>query len=232
MEQYLSAARRVAQLAVGEPVPKMAKVTIPARRQAGGEPAVPAGLPRWRPRHARRHPASRMSSLPTANIASTSRRRLHRHGPVSARHGDRGHARASWWTAWKWCARRSADRNDLDLADRDGPRAARPSSPRCRPVPAQVTAGAHDVIDDLHRALLGVEQRRHAAAASATAAGLGMPIIRTAIEIVGPFAPQGLSLSDSRAKIFVCQPKQRGRGTALRRAASRGTWPPRRSAVP
>ena len=34
MEQYLSAARRAARLAVGEPVPKMAKVTIPAT-QAG-----------------------------------------------------------------------------------------------------------------------------------------------------------------------------------------------------
>src|SRR5262245_19215457 len=34
MDQYLSAARRAARLAVGEPVPKMAKVTIPAT-QAG-----------------------------------------------------------------------------------------------------------------------------------------------------------------------------------------------------
>ena len=35
----------------------------------------------------------------------------------------------------------------------------------------------------------------------------GMPIIRDGIQVVGPFSPQGLSLSDSRAKIFVCQPK-------------------------
>ena len=34
-----------------------------------------------------------------------------------------------------------------------------------------------------------------------------VPIIQTAIEIEGPFSPHGLSLSDSRAKIFVCQPK-------------------------
>jgi Protein of unknown function (DUF1592)/Protein of unknown function (DUF1588)/Protein of unknown function (DUF1585)/Protein of unknown function (DUF1595) len=33
-----------------------------------------------------------------------------------------------------------------------------------------------------------------------------MPIIRDGVQVVGPYAPQGLSLSASRAKIFVCQP--------------------------
>jgi len=35
----------------------------------------------------------------------------------------------------------------------------------------------------------------------------GMPQIRDGVQVVGPFSPQGLSLSESRAKIFVCQPK-------------------------
>jgi hypothetical protein len=35
-----------------------------------------------------------------------------------------------------------------------------------------------------------------------------MPIIRDGIEVVGPYSPQGLSLSASRAKIFICEPKQ------------------------
>jgi hypothetical protein len=34
-----------------------------------------------------------------------------------------------------------------------------------------------------------------------------VPIIQTAIEIEGPFAPHGLSMSESRAMIFVCEPK-------------------------
>jgi hypothetical protein len=34
-----------------------------------------------------------------------------------------------------------------------------------------------------------------------------MPIIRDGIQVVGPFSPHGLSLSESRAKIFVCQPQ-------------------------
>jgi hypothetical protein len=33
-----------------------------------------------------------------------------------------------------------------------------------------------------------------------------LPIIQTAVEIEGPFAPRGISMNDSRAKIFVCQP--------------------------
>jgi hypothetical protein len=34
-----------------------------------------------------------------------------------------------------------------------------------------------------------------------------MPIIQTAIEVEGPYSPHGLSMSESRAKIFVCEPK-------------------------
>ena len=34
-----------------------------------------------------------------------------------------------------------------------------------------------------------------------------MPIIRDGLQVVGPYSPQGLSLSASRAKIFICQPK-------------------------
>jgi hypothetical protein len=35
-----------------------------------------------------------------------------------------------------------------------------------------------------------------------------MPIIRDGIQVVGPYQPHGLSLSASRAKIFVCEPNQ------------------------
>ncbi len=89
MEQYLSAARRAARLAVGEPVPKMAKVTIPA---TPGQPRPPFPLgtrggtqPRRHPLHAR-VPGRRRISL------QCSGRRLHRHGSLSARRADRGHA--------------------------------------------------------------------------------------------------------------------------------------------
>ncbi len=42
----------------------------------------------------------------------------------------------------------------------------------------------------------------------------GMPIIRDGVQVVGPFSPQGLSLSESRAKIFICEPKQESEETA------------------
>ena len=35
-----------------------------------------------------------------------------------------------------------------------------------------------------------------------------MPIIRDGIQVVGPYQPRGLSLSTSRAKIFICEPQQ------------------------
>ncbi len=71
MEQYLSAARHAARLAVGEPAPKMAKVTIPATQAA----SIRFSL--WARAAARSVVAfaSRTCSRPTVNIISMFRKK-------------------------------------------------------------------------------------------------------------------------------------------------------------
>ncbi len=117
--------------------------------------------------------------------------------------------------AWKWLAAKSADMRISPLADRDGPKGRLTSSPRCLASrrtsrPARTPSRATFI-------------ERSWALSNDPTGGFGtgrvngMPIIRDGIQVVGPFTPQGLSLSESRAKIFVCQPKSGRRKSALRR---------------
>jgi hypothetical protein len=92
--------------------------------------------------------------------------------------------------------------DDLTLADRDGPKGRSALVAKVSGIPAQIAAGAHTVTATFI-------ERSWAMSNDPTGNGRanGMPIIRDGIQVVGPFSPQGLSLSESRAKIFVCQPK-------------------------
>jgi hypothetical protein len=97
---------------------------------------------------------------------------------------------------------------DLALADRDGPKGRTAIVAKVSGIPAQVKAGAHTVTATFI-------ERSWAESNDPTGGGkvLGMPIIRDGLQVVGPFSPQGLSLSASRAKIFVCQPNQEAEET-------------------
>ncbi|MGH8219084.1 MAG: DUF1592 domain-containing protein, partial [Steroidobacteraceae bacterium] len=97
--------------------------------------------------------------------------------------------------------------HDLTLADRDGPKGRAEIVAQVSNIPVKITAGAHKVT-------VTFIQRPWAESYDATGGGrggnifgVGMPIIRDGVEIKGPFQPDGLSLSASRAKIFVCEPK-------------------------
>ena len=68
---------------------------------------------------------------------------------------------------------------------------------------ANVEVGTHEVI-------VTFIERSWGASNNATGNGrvTGMPRIGLGVEIEGPFNPSGLSLSESREKIFVCQPAE------------------------
>jgi hypothetical protein len=91
----------------------------------------------------------------------------------------------------------------LAAADRDGPKGRSALVARLSNIPVQITAGAHTVT-------VTFIERSWAESNDPTGGGRlsGMPIIRDGIQIVGPYQPHGLSLNASRAKIFVCEPKQ------------------------
>ncbi len=209
MEQYLSAARRAARLAIGEPLPKMAKVTIPASQ--AGAAAFPLGT-----RGGTNRGGIRFSHVFPAD--GEYRFNVPEEDFIDMGLYPRGAQTAATMViiidGIEVVRKEIGGPEFLELADRDGPNGrdailAKVSSS------AQVKAGKREVI-------LTYIERSRSLSNDATAGGgfIGgnfggnvggrvsdIPIIQTAIEIEGPFAPQGLSLSESRARVFVCQPK-------------------------
>ena len=209
MEQYLSTARRAARLAVGEPVPKMAKVTIPATQ--AGAAAFPLGTRggsnRGGIRFTHVFPADGeyRFNVPEEDFLDMG---LYPRGAETS-------ARLVILIDGVEMVRKEIGGPEyIDLADRDGPEGRKAILARVSSA-VPITAGRHDVT-------MTYIERSVALSNDATAGGgfiggnfggnLGgrvsdVPILQTAIEIEGPFTPHGLSMSDSRAKIFVCQPK-------------------------
>jgi hypothetical protein len=94
---------------------------------------------------------------------------------------------------------------DLTLADRDGPKGRETITAKMSGIPAQIKAGEHTVtVTFIERAW----SESNDPTGGGRTFGIGMPIIRDGVEVVGPYSPQGLSLSASRAKIFICEPTQ------------------------
>jgi mono/diheme cytochrome c family protein len=201
-EQYLSAARRVAKRAVGEPIPKLAATAYPAssggqsprvsQTQANHVEGFPLGT-RGGMRFTHVFPADgeyRFDILDADNVAAG----LYPGGMETA-------ATMLLLIDGKEVARKEiGGPDDLALTDRDGP-VGRAAIVRKLTLPAQVAAGKHEVIATFI-------ERSWAMSNDTTGGGRvsGMPLIKGGMQVVGPFEPHGLSMSASRAKIFVCQP--------------------------
>jgi hypothetical protein len=208
MEQYLSAARRVAQRAIGEPIPKTASVFYGGGGGGGGQagPGSPVQLT-----HRDGFPLGTRGGVSFTHVFPADGE--YRFNFMDADSFDAGLYPRGMETAAKIVvlvdgvevARRElGGPEDLDVADRDGPKGRAALTAKVSGIPAQIKAGAHNVT-------VTFIERSWAMSNDATAIGSGkvsgMPIIRDGIQVVGPFSPQGLSLSASRAKIFICQPK-------------------------
>jgi hypothetical protein len=194
MEQYLSAARLAARLAVGEPVPKMAKVYHRMNSGSQDRSLFPLGT-RGGIRFTHVFPADgeyRFNFTDEEDIDAG----LYPRGMETA-------ATLVILVDGVEVARREIGGPEyLDLTDRDGP-AGRAEILAKVSSTVQVTAGHHEVI--------ATWIERSWAASNNPAGGgrvSGMPIIRNGMEVEGPFSPQGLSMSESRSKIFVCQPAE------------------------
>jgi mono/diheme cytochrome c family protein len=208
MEQYLSVARRAARLAIGEPLPKMAKVTIPAT--SAGAAAFPLGT-----RGGNRGGGIRFTHVFPAD--GEYRFNVPEEDFIDMGLYPRGAQTAATLVILidgvEMVRKEIGGPEYIDLADRDGPNGRKAILAKVASA-TQVKAGRHEVI-------LTYVERSRALSNDATAGGgfiggnfggnLGgrvsdMPIIQTAIEIEGPFAPSGLSMNDSRKRIFVCNP--------------------------
>ncbi len=92
---------------------------------------------------------------------------------------------------------------DLAIATRDGVAGGDVILAKIAGLSADVKVGTHDVI-------VTFIERSWAASNNATGNGrvTGMPIVGLGVEVEGPFDPKGLSMNESREKIFVCDPRE------------------------
>jgi mono/diheme cytochrome c family protein len=206
MEQYLSAARRVARRAVGEPVPKMSSVFYKGGGGGGGQAGPGVG----QTTHRDGFPLGTRGGMRFTHVFPADGE--YRFNFLDADNVDAGLYPRGMETAatlvilvdGKEVARKEiGGPEDMTLAERDGPKGRQAIVAKLSGIPAQIKAGSHEVIATFI-------ERSWAASNDPTGGGKvsGMPIIRDGIQVVGPFSPKGLSLSESRARIFVCQPMQ------------------------
>jgi hypothetical protein len=207
MEQYLSAARHVAQRAVGEPLPKMASVFHGGGGGGGGQ-AGP-GSPTQRV-HRDGFPLGTRGGVSFTHIFPADGEyhfNFMDGDSIDAGlypNGMETEATVVFLVDDKEVERKQVGGSeDLAVADRDGPKGRAALIARLSNIPVQVKAGEHTVT-------VTFIERPWSESNDPTGGGrvFGQPIIRDGIQVVGPYQPHGLSLSASRAKVFVCEPKQ------------------------
>jgi mono/diheme cytochrome c family protein len=209
MEQYLSATRRAVRLAIGEPTPKLQKVFITA------DVGRPSDYPLGTRANAAGGRAPGMSFWHVFPADGEYRFNVTEEDNLDIGLYPRGAENPATMVIivdGKEVARREIGGGEwLDIADRDGAD-GKNRILQMVSMSAKITAGRH------HVAITFIDRARSLSNEAAAGGGFGgfgpagrvnnVPIIQTGIEIEGPIAPQGLSMNESRARIFVCQPKK------------------------
>jgi Protein of unknown function (DUF1592)/Protein of unknown function (DUF1588)/Protein of unknown function (DUF1585)/Protein of unknown function (DUF1587)/Protein of unknown function (DUF1595) len=208
MQQYLIAARHIAETAVGEPRPKVATFFSGGGGGGGGQAGLGSAD---QYSHRNGFPLGTRGGVSFTHVFPADgvyRFSFHDGDSLDAGLYPRGmETRATMVVLVddKEVARREiGGPADLTLADRDGPKGRAAIVAQVSNIPVRITAGSH-------RVTVTFIQRSWAESNDPTGGGrifgIGMPIIRDGIQIKGPYGPTGLSLSASRAKIFICQPQ-------------------------
>lgn len=203
LEQYLSAARRVAQKAVGEPIPKMASTFYAANGGGGGG----AGFNSGQVNHRDGFPLGTRGGMNFTHVFPAD-------GEYRIDFLDADNLNAGLYPfgmlteatmvvlvdGVEVARRNIGGADDLALTDRLAQK-GREAIVAKMTFDIPVKAGKHEVT--------ATYIERSWAMSNDTAGGgrIGdMPVIKGGMQIVGPFQPAGISMNDSRARIFICQP--------------------------
>jgi len=208
MEQYLSAARHMAQKAVGEPVPKLESVFYGGGGGGGGQAGI-GSVTQYQ--HRDGFPLGTRGGVQFTHVFPADGEYHFNFldgDSIDAGLYPRGmetRATVVYLVDDKEVARRElGGPDDMTLTERDGPKGRAELIAKLSNIPVHVTQGAHTVT-------VTFIERSHAENNDPTGGNgrfIGMPILRDGIQVVGPFTPRGLSLSASRARIFICEPTQ------------------------
>jgi mono/diheme cytochrome c family protein len=212
LDQYITAARQIAKLAVSNPNPKVANVKHSLAASQEADLPLPPGT-RGGMRFKHNFPADgeyRINILDlslglyTATMENESTLVIMIDGKLVFRKPIGGPA-------------------DQALVDRKGPAGRDEIMSRFTKIPVQVEAGVRDVvvtfIDRSH-----VESDENVAGGFGGIGALGfgsgngrMPRLGDGVEILGPYNATGVSTTPSRALIFVCDPKKAGESACARK---------------
>jgi mono/diheme cytochrome c family protein len=211
LDQYLTASRHVAKLAIGDPNGRISNVKYSIAANQNSDEPLPPGT-RGGVRFKHNFPADgeyRINitdlsvGLYTGTMENESTLVIMIDGKIVFRKPVGGPA-------------------DLALADRKAAAGRAAIMDRFTKIPVQVQAGVRDVV-------VAFIDRSHVESDENVAAGFGgigvlgfgtgngrMARLVDGIEVVGPFNPTGVSKTPSRALIFVCDPKKIGETACAR----------------
>ncbi len=211
LDQYVTAARHIAALAVGDPHPRVANVKyLIAANQDTDEPLPPGTRGGIRFKH--NFPADgeyRINVLDlgvglyTSTMENESTLVIMIDGKIVFRKPIGGPA-------------------DLDVADRKAADGRAEIMQRFQKIPVQVQAGVRDVVVAfIEHASVESDENVAAGFGGIGALGFGngngrMARLADGVEIVGPYNATGISKTPSRALIFVCDPKKTGEPACAR----------------
>jgi len=214
LDQYVAAARHVAQLAVGNPNPRVSSVKYSIEAKSNPNDPLPLGT--WGGiKFKHNFPADGEYRVTLSNLAV---------GPYS-------NALVSENTMVIMIDGRVVVRKsiggaaDLSLADRTAGTGRAQIMDRFTKIPVTAKAGLHDIvvafIDRPH--VETSENLEKLQAYGGTTGGLAptdwRPHIFEGVVVAGPFNPTGVSMTPSRALIFVCDPKKVGEPACARQIA-------------
>jgi cytochrome c5 len=215
LDQYVAAARHVAELAVGNPNPRVSSVKYSiAANQNPDDPPPPGTWGGIKFKH--NFPADGEYRITINNLAV---------GPYS-------NALVRENTVVILIDGRIVFRKpiggaaDLSLADRTAGTGRAQIMERFSKIPVQVKAGVRDIVVafvDRSRVETS-ENLEKLQAYGGTTGGLATPdwrphLLEPGVVVTGPFNPTGVTITPSRALIFVCDPKKAGEPACARQIA-------------
>lgn len=217
LEQYISVARTVARLAVGEPEPKVASVYFPppGGDQDGYVDGMPLGT-RGGTRFEHSFPADGEYRINITDLDVG----------LYPRSLETEHTLVVLIDRSEVFREQLGGPEDLAFVDIGGAPARAEIMERFANIPVQVTAGVHEIV------VTFIERSRAATDGDifgftpyggfSFTGQMRVPRVIGGIEVVGPFASTGVSRTASREKVFVCEPEvaARERECAQRIAAN------------
>jgi hypothetical protein len=204
LEQYVTAARHIAHLAVGEPKPKISSVSFPEPPNEEDQDDYVDGMPL----------GTRGGMRFTHNFLADGEYRV---TMPDLYEGQYARALESEHTVVMLLDRNEVfraqlgGREELMFYNRDGAPAKAEIMQRFAKIPVQITAGVHEIaITFVERARAATEDHVFGFqpyGGFSYNGKLRVPKILGAVQVEGPFGTTGLSRTASRDKIFVCTPE-------------------------